>query len=382
MRKAEAPRATDETVPYLPEVKNQFLGFGTTGGIDAAKTERSYGQGASMTNTQRSTVALTSRQRSPRRAGGSSGSATSRSSTKTTNFNNNLGNNNLSMNPVSQSGPMTVGDVVHRYQDQLTDFEQSEILHYSKIYFIGKTKHKIKGNPHSSYLNYGYDDDRGDYTTVAHDHIAFRYEICSSMGKGSFGQVLKCFDHKTRSFVALKIIRNKRRFHAQAMIEVKVLQRLRQQDPEDCHNVVHLKESFFFRNHLCITFELMSINLYEMTKQNNFEGVSLALTRRFAMQILVSLKFLRQQRIVHCDLKPENILLKELNRSAIKVIDFGSSCFEDETQYTYIQSRFYRAPEVILGLPYGTPIDMWSLGCILAELYTGCPIFPGIYTPL
>ena len=63
------------------------------------------------------------------------------------------------------------------------------------------------------------------------------------------------------------------------------------------------------------------------------------------------------------------------------MIDFGSSCFEDETRYTYIQSRFYRAPEVILGLPYGTPIDMWSLGCILAELYTGCPIFPGNEPP-
>lgn len=63
--------------------------------------------------------------------------------------------------------------------------------------------------------------------------------------------------------------------------------------------------------------------------------------------------------------------------SEIKVIDFGSSCFENEKVYTYIQSRFYRSPEVILGMTYGLPIDMWSLGCILAELYTGVPIFPG-----
>eukprot|EP00210_Caulerpa_lentillifera_P002594 g2486.t2 len=381
-RKAEGPRQTEDIVPSLPEVKNQYLGFGTAGGIDAAKTERSYGQGSSSSinnGQQRATFALTARQRSPRRTGGSTltRSSTKSSLTKSISSSGGGGGGNSCGNSVNQSGPMTVGDVLHRYQDQLTDFEQSEILHYSRIYFIGKTKHKIKGNPHSSYLNYGYDDDRGDYNTVAHDHIAFRYEICSSMGKGSFGQVLKCFDHKTRNFVALKIIRNKRRFHAQAMIEVKVLQRLRQQDSDDCHNVVHLKEYFFFRNHLCITFELMSINLYEMTRQNNYEGVSLALTRRFAMQILISLKFLKEQAIVHCDLKPENILLKQADRSAIKVIDFGSSCFENETQYTYIQSRFYRAPEVILGLPYGTPIDMWSLGCILAELYSGYPIFPG-----
>lgn len=73
----------------------------------------------------------------------------------------------------------------------------------------------------------------------------------------------------------------------------------------------------------------------------------------------------------------ENVLLKQRGSSSIKVIDFGSSCYSHQRVYTYIQSRFYRSPEVILGLPYGTPIDMWSLGCILAELYTGYPLFPG-----
>ncbi|VDQ02756.1 unnamed protein product [Trichobilharzia regenti] len=76
-------------------------------------------------------------------------------------------------------------------------------------------------------------------------------------------------------------------------------------------------------------------------------------------------------KVIHCDLKPENILLRRAGKSKIKVIDFGSSCYINECPYNYIQSRFYRAPEVILGLPYGTPIDMWSLGCILAEFITG-----------
>ena len=135
--------------------------------------------------------------------------------------------------------------------------------------------------------------------------------------------------------------------------------------------------SFYFRNHLCITFELLSINLYEFIKNNNFQGLSLALIRRFAVQILNSLKYLYREQIIHCDLKPENILLKSANKSAIKVIDFGSSCFVENRMYTYIQSRFYRSPEVILGIPYGRGIDMWSFGCILAELYMGYPIFPG-----
>ena len=116
---------------------------------------------------------------------------------------------------------------------------------------------------------------------------------------------------------------------------------------------------------------------YEFIKNNNFQGLSLGLIRRFAIQLLASLRYLRKHRIIHCDLKPENILLKAPNKSGIKMIDFGSSCFEDERVYTYIQSRFYRSPEVILGLPYDVGIDMWSFGCILAELYTGYPLFPG-----
>ncbi len=103
----------------------------------------------------------------------------------------------------------------------------------------------------------------------------------------------------------------------------------------------------------------------------------MGLIRRFAVQVLHTLVFLRKHRIIHCDLKPENILLKNPNKSGIKVIDFGSSCFEDERVYTYIQSRFYRAPEIMLGIPYTEAIDMWSLGCILAELWTGFPLFPG-----
>jgi dual specificity tyrosine-phosphorylation-regulated kinase 2/3/4 len=102
---------------------------------------------------------------------------------------------------------------------------------------------------------------------------------------------------------------------------------------------------------------------------------------RFAYQILTSLKLLSEHNVIHCDLKPENILLKQPDRSGIRVIDYGSSCYVNEKVYTYIQSRFYRAPEVILGLDYGLPIDMWSTGCILAELYTGRPLFPGENEP-
>jgi dual specificity tyrosine-phosphorylation-regulated kinase 2/3/4 len=141
--------------------------------------------------------------------------------------------------------------------------------------------------------------------------------------------------------------------------------------------MINFTQSFYFRGHLCISTELLGMNLYEFIKAHEFKGFSLRLIRRFCKQMLASLTLLKTQRVIHCDLKPENILLAHPLHSEIKVIDFGSSCFENEKVYTYIQSRFYRSPEVILGMSYGLPIDMWSLGCILAELLTGYPIFPG-----
>jgi dual specificity tyrosine-phosphorylation-regulated kinase 2/3/4 len=93
--------------------------------------------------------------------------------------------------------------------------------------------------------------------------------------------------------------------------------------------------------------------------------LSLDLILRFTIQILQGLLFLKKYSIIHCDLKPENILLKHKNKTGIKIIDIGSGCYEEEQMYTYIQSRYYRAPEIILGIPYTTAIDMWSLGCII-----------------
>lgn len=219
------------------------------------------------------------------------------------------------------------------------------------------------------------------------------------------------YDHKLQQHLALKMVRNEKRFHRQAQEEIRILEHLRKQDRNGTMNVVHMLENFTFRNHICMTFELLSMNLYELIKRNKFQGFSLPLVRKFAHSILQCLEALSRHRIIHCDLKPENILLKQQGRSGIKVgnwahfwgtwgivclhpvnlslclsrwfvclyqvIDFGSSCFEHQRVYTYIQSRFYRAPEVILGSRYGLPIDMWSFGCILAELLTGYPLFPG-----
>lgn len=271
---------------------------------------------------------------------------------------------------------MSPNQAMKQLMHKLTNYEHHEIFNYPQIYFVGPNAKKRQGVV-SGANNCGYDDDQGSYIHVPHDHIAYRYEVLKIIGKGSFGQVVKAYDHKMQTHIALKMVRNEKRFHRQAQEEIKILEHLRKQDKDNNYNLIHMLEHFTFRNHVCMTFELLSMNLYELVKKNKFQGFSLQLVRKFAHSILQCLESLHRNRIIHCDLKPENILLKQQGRSGIKVIDFGSSCYEHQRIYTYIQSRFYRAPEVILGARYGMPIDMWSFGCILAELLTGYPIFPG-----
>ncbi|KAJ1937727.1 serine/threonine protein kinase, CMGC, dual-specificity, partial [Linderina macrospora] len=295
-------------------------------------------------------------------------------------------------------------EALARYGQQLSMQERTEIVDFPHIYYVGSGK--PRGNGRSTF---SYDDERGDYIVIPHDHLIYRYELLDVLGKGSFGQVQRARDHKTGDIVAIKIIRNRKRFHHQAQVEVKLLECLRRWDPTGAHNILQMTDSFTFRNHLCIVMEPLSMNLYEWLKAHQFAGTPAPLLRHLSIQMIQSLQLMARHKIIHADLKPENILLAHpppmpLRRTApagaaappphplanpqlsvdmqrgmykIKVIDLGSSCFEMERVYTYIQSRFYRAPEVILGLQYGTGIDMWSLGCIVAELLTGYPLFPG-----
>jgi len=268
--------------------------------------------------------------------------------------------------------------VVDLYYDLLTPYERNEIFSYSKVYFIGSkaADRKLSGT-FSMESNYGYDDAEGSYIHVTHDHVAYRYEILRVLGKGSFGQVLKVYDHKSKKYAALKIVRNERRFLQQAKREVKILEQLLKEDQANTANVVHIRNSFIFRGHACIVFELMSINLYELLKKNKFAGFSPRLVKNFAHSIAIALCLLTRNQIIHGDLKPENILLRQPGKSGLKVIDFGSSCYTEGKLLGYVQSRFYRAPEVILGCHYTTAVDMWSFGCILAELVLGYPLLPG-----
>ncbi|XP_074633891.1 dual specificity tyrosine-phosphorylation-regulated kinase 1B-like [Acropora palmata] len=258
--------------------------------------------------------------------------------------------------------------------------------HINEVYYAKKKKRKeLEKNEDGLHkkerrlYNDGYDDENFDYVIKAGEKWFDRYEIESLIGKGSFGQVCKAYDHQDKEYIAIKIIKNKKPFLNQAQIEVRLLQLMNQHDPEGKYYIVRLRRHFMYRNHLCLVFELLSYNLYDLLRNTNFRGVSLNLTRKFAQQMCTALLYLStpELNIIHCDLKPENILLCNPKRSAIKIVDFGSSCQLGQRIYQYIQSRFYRSPEVLLGVPYDLAIDMWSLGCILVEMHTGEPLFSG-----
>jgi serine/threonine protein kinase len=323
------------------------------------------------------------------------------------------------------------------------------------------------------------------------------FRIQSLLGQGTFAQVFQCLHLQTGKLVAIKIVKNKPAYTRQAAVELDVFRALTKRQENVASSsmsqnrlsvspnnsvdgtvtsreakwdyMVDLVCYFVYKSHLCLVFELLGLNLYEVLKQRQFRGLPLSVVRTLVKQAVGGVAELAKKSIVHCDLKPENILLVTdddvnsvvgatrsakisssferttaseltkaingnrtppkkrpvlpsglskamggnqgsavadgsagvLSRSSgsslgtagtrrmdeqkieheqkIKLIDFGSACFEGQTTHTYIQSRFYRSPEVLIGLPYDSAIDMWSLGCVAGELFLGLPILPGVH---
>lgn len=210
--------------------------------------------------------------------------------------------------------------------------------------------------------------------------IANRYKVRDVLGSAAFSTALAAKDLVSREEVCLKVIKNNKDYVDQSLDEIKLLRYINAQGDPDAHHVVRLIDCFYHREHLFLVTELLKDNLYEFqryTLENGYkEFFTLPRVQRIARQVLAALAFIHGNGLIHCDLKPENILIKSYSRCEVKVIDFGSSCFITDHLSSYIQSRSYRAPEVILGLPYCPKIDLWSVGCILFELLTGQVLFP------
>ncbi|CAM4734404.1 unnamed protein product [Leuciscus chuanchicus] len=222
----------------------------------------------------------------------------------------------------------------------------------------------------------------GDYQLVQHEVLCsmkHTYEVLEFLGRGTFGQVVKCWKRGTNEIVAVKILKNHPSYARQGQIEVSILARLSGENAEE-HNLVRAFECFQHRSHTCLVFEMLEQNLYDFLKQNKFSPLPLKVIRPVLQQVATALRKLRSLGLIHADLKPENIMLVDPVRQPfrVKVIDFGSASHVSKAVCsTYLQSRYYRAPEIILGLPFCEAIDMWSLGCVIAELFLGWPLYPG-----
>uniref|UniRef100_A0A0D9V2G2 Protein kinase domain-containing protein n=1 Tax=Leersia perrieri TaxID=77586 RepID=A0A0D9V2G2_9ORYZ len=165
------------------------------------------------------------------------------------------------------------------------------------------------------------DDDRdGHYVFELGENLNRRYKILSKMGEGTFGRVLECWDRETREYVAIKVVRSIRKYRDAAMIEIDVLKRLAENERYRSL-CVQIQGWFDYRNHICIK---------------------------------------NSQDETHFKCLPKS--------SAIKLIDFGSTAFDKQEHSSIVSTRHYRAPEIILGLGWSFPCDIWSVGCILVEL--------------
>nr|XP_018898939.1 PREDICTED: homeodomain-interacting protein kinase 2 isoform X2 [Bemisia tabaci] len=220
----------------------------------------------------------------------------------------------------------------------------------------------------------------GDYQLVQHEvlySMTNQYEVLEFLGRGTFGQVVKCWKKGTNEIVAIKILKNHPSYARQGQIEVSILSQLSKENADE-FNFVRAYECFQHKNHTCLVFEMLEQNLYDFLKQKKYSP--LKYIRPILQQVLTALLKLKQLGFIHADLKPENIMLVDPVRQPyrVKVIDFGSaSHISKAVCNTYLQSRYYRAPEIILGLPFCEAIDMWSLGCVVAELFLGWPLYPG-----
>ncbi|XP_066540892.1 homeodomain-interacting protein kinase 2 isoform X2 [Hoplias malabaricus] len=222
----------------------------------------------------------------------------------------------------------------------------------------------------------------GDYQLLQHEVLCSMtntYEVLEFLGRGTFGQVVKCWKRGTSEIVAIKILKNHPSYARQGQIEVSILARLSTESADD-YNFVRAYECFQHKNHTCLVFEMLEQNLYDFLKQNKFSPLPLKYIRPVLQQVATALMKLKSLGLIHADLKPENIMLVDPARQPyrVKVIDFGSASHVSKAVCsTYLQSRYYRAPEIILGLPFCEAIDMWSLGCVIAELFLGWPLYPG-----
>lgn len=249
---------------------------------------------------------------------------------------------------------------------------------------------------------------RGGYHPVEIGEVYHdKYSVESKLGWGHFSTVWKSRDGDNDRMVALKVVKSAVHYTEAALDEIEILKILYRQKGKGKHHIITLLDHFYHRGpngtHICMVFEPLQMSLLDLIKSYHYKGIPLVKVKRITKQILLGLDFIHSQcRVIHTDLKPENILiagesyafneylpvyknatpapLKRTKRRSyedplVKIVDFGSACFIHRHYTNDIQTRQYRSIETILGSNYSTPVDMWSLGCIVFELATGDLLF-------
>ncbi|CAF2196064.1 unnamed protein product [Rotaria magnacalcarata] len=207
-------------------------------------------------------------------------------------------------------------------------------------------------------------------------HVKDKYEILSVIGEGSYGVVLKARKKDTNTTVAIKHFKQAPGYCTDMDIierELKILQSLR------FVNVVELIEWFRDKKQCFLVFEYVEWNMLQVLQEHP-DGLALEQVRQLSYQLFSAIHWCHTHEIIHRDIKPENLLISK--NFVLKLCDFGFARFcntqTPADYYTdYVATRWYRSPELLIGSPYGKPVDIWACGCIMAELTTGQALFAG-----
>ena len=255
--------------------------------------------------------------------------------------------------------------VLQKYGNRMSDYEKREIWSFRNVIYLGDEFGKNVED---------YTDDEGFFKGKIGGQIGYRYEIIGVLGKGNFSEVFECLDHKSGSSYAVKILRNNDQFMASGIEECRLLDLIKSGKCPD-KGINFIFDHFKFKEHICIVLEKLSLNLSDFQVKLPHKRIPLVLVGTITQQILRSVNFIHGLGIIHCDLKPDNIMFRPGNNMQIEIIDFNSACEVTRKTSDYVQSRPYRAPEIVVDIEYTKKIDMWSVGCIVLEMITGKQIF-------
>lgn len=241
------------------------------------------------------------------------------------------------------------------------------------------TSNNVTHNDNDANLTDNWDDPDGYYNIRIGDVINNRYTIKSILGQGVFANVVRAQDNtEGNDYVAIKIIRNNELMYRTSLKEIAILREIREADPDNKYHCVQFFGQFMHKGHLCLLLESLHMDLRSVIKKyGKHHGINIKALMSYSRQLLVAIRLLKKLGIIHADIKPDNILVNE-KKNVLKLCDFGSAAKNDDNEPTpYLVSRFYRAPEIILGVPYKHGIDVWSAACTIFEMATAKIMFTG-----